>query len=378
MKVALNGTCFSDRPSGAKQRFIGIYRDLAPRLPNVKFVIFAPSDCRMEAWFRDIPNIQIRTTPIPSEGLVGKFIYSSVFWPRTFAREKFDLFEGFHLPLPKPSTGKVILTIHDVRRLNVDWNLPERFAFRHALGRALKNAHLVVTVSESMKQEIQPFCRNTPIQVIPNGLNLADREQPSDAALEAFRNDFRLPKAFILAIGHLEQRKNYLKLIEAIAYLRATGVQVCLVIVGNDGGERTLLEERIAAQRLSAQITLLSGLSDFEVRCAYALCSLFVFPSSYEGFGIPILEAMAAARPIVLSDISVFREITEGRSAYFSPTDPRDMARVIARVLFSPEEQARLIEYGLDRVRAYGYGRIGMRYEMLYRSLLGMPYSCVA
>ena len=326
----------------------------------------------MEEWFSGISNIQVRTTPIPSEGMIGKFVCSSFFWSRTLASEEFDLFEGFHLPLPKLPTGRSILTVHDIRRLHDTWNCPARFAFRHALGRALRNVDLVVTVSESMKQEMQPFCKNTPIHVIPNGLSIVDREQLPEAALEAFRIKFKLSNGFLLAVGHLEQRKNYLKLIEAIAHLRAAGSLVHLVIVGNDSGERARLKTLVSAHGLCGQITMLSGLSDSEVRCAYALCSLFVFPSTYEGFGIPILEAMAAARPMVLSDIPVFQEITEGRSAYFSPSDPRDMARVIARVLSSNQEQARLIEYGRERVRAYEYSNIVAQYERLYLSLLGI------
>ena len=327
----------------------------------------------MEEWFSGIPNIQVRVTPIPSEGIVGKFVHSSFFWTRTLASEKFDLFESFHLPLVKPPTGKSILTVHDIRRLHDNWNWPERFAFRYAFDSAVKNADLVVTVSESMKQEIQGFCSDTPIQVIPNGLNVVESEQPSDAACEVFRNKFGLPRAFILAVGHLEQRKNYPNLIGAIGNLRNIVPSVFLVIVGNDSGERSRLEAQIVAQRLSGQIKVLSGLSDFEVRCAYSLCSLFVFPSTYEGFGIPILEAMAAARPMALADIPVFREITDGRSAYFSSNDSQDMARVMARVLSSHQEQGRLIEYGRERVRTYAYSNIGAQYERLYASLLGLP-----
>ncbi len=341
-------------------------------MPHVDFVIFEPSDCRMEQWFSGFSNIEVRTTPIPSEGMVGKFLHSYFFWSRALASDKFDVFEGFHLPIPKPPTGKLVFTVHDIRRLHADWSRTERFAFRHALGKALKNADLVVTVSESMKQEIQPYCDNTPIQVVPNGLDTVGTAPPSYAALRAFRVKFGLPNAFILAVGHLERRKNYPKLIEAIATLRANGSQVSLVIVGNDSGERALLDAQISAKGLSQQIALLSGLSDFEVRCAYAACRLFVFPSTYEGFGIPILEAMDAACPMALADIPVFREITEGRSAYFSPDDPYDIARVIARILSSPQEQARLIEYGRERVKAYAYSNIVTQYERLYSRVLGM------
>ena len=371
MKVALNGTCFNDRPSGAKQRFLGVYRNLALRMPRVNFVVFEPADCRMKRWFSDFPNIQTRPTPIPSEGRVGKLLHASHFWSRTLSKERFDLFEGFHLPLPKASTAKSVLTIHDVRRLHNDWSLPGRISFRLALGRALKNTDLLITVSEAMKQELETYCGKTTIHVIPNGLETIACEPPSNASLQGFQLKFKLPDNFILTVGHLEPRKNYLKLIDAIAHLRAGGLSSNLVIIGNDSGERVKLQTRINQLKLSDQVTLLSGLSDLEVRCAYAMCRLFVFPSIYEGFGIPILEAMAAARPMALADIPVFREITEDSSAYFSPSDSKDMARTIERVLTSPEEQARLIAYGKTRIRTYSYENIGLQYERLYSSLLG-------
>ena len=359
MKVALNATCFNDRSSGAKQRFLGIYRNLAFRMPKVAFVIFEPADCRMESWFSDISNIQNRHTPIPSEGRFVKLFHASLFGSRALAHERFDLFEGFHLPLPKAPTGKTVLTVHDIRSSHTDSSWTRRIAFRHAFGGALKNADLVVTVSGAMEKEIQRHCGDTPIHVIPNGLETIHSKPPTDSVSQAFRHKFSLAETFILAVGHLERRKNHLKLIDAIAYLRASGLLCHLVIIGNDSGERALLEARIAEHNLNVQIVILSGLSDLEVRCAYELCCLFVFPSTYEGFGIPILEAMAAARPMALTNIPVFREITEGRSAYFSPEDPQDMAGTIERVLTSPKGQARLIKYGQERVRAYTYDNIG-------------------
>lgn len=372
MKVALNGTCFNDRPSGAKQRFLGIYRDLAVRMPQIEFVIFEPADCRMNQWFRGIPNIQTRPTPIPSEGRVGKLLQSAHFWSNTLASEQFDLFEGFHLPFPKVSAGKSVLTIHDIRSSRNDWSWPSQIAFRYAFSRAINSADIVITVSEAMKQEMKSHCGDKPIHVIPNGLDTIYSEPPSDALLDGFRRKFRLPETFILAVGHLERRKNYSKLIDAMAQLHATGLHCHLVIIGNDSGERTVLEKRITDHKLNGNITILSGLSDLEVRCAYALCSLFVFPSTYEGFGIPILEAMAASRPMALADIPVFREITEGCGTYFSPTDPQDMARTIKRILESPLEQVRLIKYGQERVRSYAYSNIGAQYLLLYTSVLGL------
>jgi len=348
-----------------------MYRALARRMPEVDFVVFEPSDCGMADWFSGLPNVQTRSTPIPSEGRWRKLFFSFRFWEDALRHNSFDLFEGFHLPLPKVPSAKTILTVHDVRRLHPDWAWHSRTAFRLALTRAISNADMVVTVSEAMKQEMMPYCGQTPVCVIPNGLEAAALDiKPSPDELAAFISKFGLPDRFLLAVGHLERRKNYPKLIEALACLHKMGQACHLLIVGNESGERAALQATIAANGLACSVTLASGLSDLEVCCAYALCELFVFPSTYEGFGIPILEAMAAGKPMVLSDIPVFREITESRSVYFSPDDAKDMALAIERVLTSSSLIEEDIAFGFHRLTAYDYSRIVDSYVYLYSQLL--------
>jgi glycosyltransferase involved in cell wall biosynthesis len=341
-------------------------------MPHIEFIVFEPADCRMEEWFLGLANVQTRPTPIPSEGRWRKLFHTSRFWSNALRKEPFDLFEAFHLPMPRISGVKTILTVHDVRRLHDDWGLFERYSFRYVLIHGIHNADVVVTVSEAMKQELTPYCNHTPICVIPNGLvDSATNHLPSATDLECFRSKYLLPRHYLLAVGHFEPRKNYLRLIEAIAFLRDAGHTYHLLIVGNDSGERAKLEAHIDACGLKGSVTLASGLSDMEVSCAYALCDLFVFPSTYEGFGIPILEAMVAGRPMALSDLPVFREITEGRSVYFSPSDPHDIALGIERALFSRDQTDQFVAYALERSKAYDYSLIASLYENLYLNLLG-------
>jgi glycosyltransferase involved in cell wall biosynthesis len=140
------------------------------------------------------------------------------------------------------------------------------------------------------------------------------------------------------------------------------------VLIGNDNGERKLIEERIRSANLSGQVQVFSSLSDLEIRCFYNLCSLFVFPSSYEGFGIPILEAMAAGCPMVLSDMPVFREITQDMGVYFAHDDTEAMASAIEKVLTSNSECARLIAYGKERVKDFSFQNLAGQIEQLYQS----------
>lgn len=369
MKIGLNATCLNDRPSGAKQRFVGIYGQLVKRLPNADFVVYEPKDCRVGAWFDGAANVTARRTPLLSEGRARKFLFGVGYWRMALPKESFDLFEGFNQPLVRAPTGKTLLTIHDIRRMYSEYGALERGVYKLALERSIARADHVITVSETMKQEILGFFPRVSISVIYNGLDAAEFATLTEANLQAFRRKHRLPENFILAVGHLERRKNYLRLIDAMARLRDRGHSCSLLIVGNDSGERQVIEERIDSAKLTGAVKFLSGLSDLEVRCAYKLCSLFVFPSSYEGFGIPILEAMAAGRSMVLSDIPVFREITQDRSVYFPHDDAEAMAAAIERVLSSGSERARLIDYGKERVEAFSFQSLSGQLESLYRSL---------
>lgn len=369
MRVGLNATCLSDRPSGARQRFVGIYGELVRRLPDTEFVVYEPADCLVGSWFDGASNVSVRQTPLPSEGRVRKFFGGSRYWPSALPRERFDVFEGFNLPLVRAPTGRTVLTIHDIRGVHSQWGALERAAYRAAFGRSLRNADHVITVSEAMKEEILNFYPGTPISVIYNGLDAQAFGRVSESDLMAVRQKYALPEDFILAIGHLEGRKNYLRLVDAISRLRDQGRSCSLLIIGNDSGSRKAIEDRVASSNLLGCVTILSGLSDLEVRCAYKLCSLFVFPSSYEGFGIPVLEAMAAGRPMVLSDIRVFREITQESGVYFPHHDVEAMAFAIEKVLSSTSERTRLVEYGNERVQAFSFQSLAGQVELLYRSL---------
>ena len=112
---------------------------------------------------------------------------------------------------------------------------------------------------------------------------------------------------------------------------------------------------------------ILKNLPDLEVRSLYRLCTLFVFPSIYEGFGIPLLEAMAAQCPLVVSDLSVFREITENQSLYFDQNQAESIADVILKAYSSEPEQKRLIAYGNNRVKAFRYDKLAQDLGRIYR-----------
>lgn len=368
LKIGLNATCLNDRPSGARQRFVGIYSELFKQLPDSEFVIYEPIDCRVGSWFDGVTNVFVKQTPIPSEGRIQRLIGGFRYWGAELAREKFDFFEGFHLPLIKAPTGKTLVTIHDIRGVNSEYGAISRTVYKKILDKSISAADHVITVSETMKEEILRYYPDTSISVIYNGFDIHGLDGVTELAMLTVRQKLALPEEFLLAVGHFEERKNYFRLIEALSILRDRGCSCPLVIIGNDNGGRHTLEKRIESLNLSGHVKILSGLSNLEVHCAYKLCSLFIFPSTYEGFGIPILEAMAAGRPMVLSDIAVFREITQNHGIYFPYDDVQLMASAIETGLSSSVERTRLIDYGNERIKDFSFINLAAQIVSLYKS----------
>lgn len=369
MKIGLNATCFNDRPSGAKQRFVGIYTELFRHLSADEFVVYEPSDCRMHDWFDGAQNAVFKQTPLSSNSRLKKHLRGLRFWPAMLKAENFDLFESFHLPLVKAPSGRTILTIHDIRGIMMSGGWRERLVYKVILEKALKAADHVVTVSGAVKKEVLEHYPNTSISVIYNGIEIEPFQNiPALESLKVKQN-CGLAENFLLAVGHFEKRKNYIGLIDALGNLHERGYRTHLVIIGNDSGESVVVQQRVNDLKLSSYVKILSGLTDAEVRCIYSLCELFVFPSAYEGFGIPILEAMAAKRPVVLSDIPVFQEITQGQGAYFSHDNADSIASTIEKVLLSAEDRDRLVQYGDRRVQDFSFRNIALDLAQVYRSL---------
>ncbi|UZK69014.1 glycosyltransferase family 4 protein [Sphingomonas sp. S1-29] len=357
MRVGLNATCFDDRPSGANQRFRHLYGALIRRNPAISFVIYEPADQRIGDWFADAPNIIVRRTPMPSSGRWPRFRAGLGYWRRTLAADRLDLFETFTLPLVR-APCPTMLTIHDLRPLQRDRPLIERAVAPAIVSHALARADRIITVSQAMRAELLAFRPGTQVSVVYNGVSA--RAAASGALPPG------MPSRFMLAVGHLEPRKNLELAIDAVAVLRDRGCARPLVIVGNDAGSLAALQARIARLALGALVWIIEHADDATVGALYAACHMVVVPSRYEGFGIAVIEAMAAERPVVTSDTAVFREVSEGQGAYMPLDDAVAAAEVIERVWSDPIARERLIGYGARRIGDFAFDRLADQIAALY------------
>jgi glycosyltransferase involved in cell wall biosynthesis len=369
MRVGLNATCFNERPSGAKQRFCGIYGALIRRCPEIEFVIYEPADCRVASWFADAANVTVRRTPLPSSGPMDRMLRGLTYWPGALKRDRLDLFEQFNLSLVRASECPTILTVHDVRKVLTGVPRFRRMVNGIILRRCLRQADHIITVSNTMRLEILAFEPGISVTTVYNGVDSQMFEQVSLEEAIKTREAFGLWPEFILAVGHLEPRKNYINLVRAIAKQGEHGQRTPLVIIGNNGGAEDTIRQEIKDLGLADFVRILSGVSDQELVNLYALAAVVVFPSVYEGFGIPVLEAMAAHRPLLLSNIGVFRELTEDQGAYFPPDDIDAIARAIDEMRLNPERQRSVVAYGERRVHDFSFENLADQVEQIYRRI---------
>ena len=158
-------------------------------------------------------------------------------------------------------------------------------------------------------------------------------------------------------------------MIRAIKILNGNQQKLNLIIVGQKANETTNISKLIKDLNLSSRVKIFENLSDYELRCFYKLSNLFVFPSIYEGFGIPILESMASDIPLVLSDSEIFREITLNKYIYFDPYDPLSIATKIKYVLSDKNLVNNMISFGKRRVKMFTTANQSKNLIKFYKSI---------
>lgn len=364
MKIGINATSLNNRPSGAKQRFVGLYGELFRANPNVEYLIYEPRDCRVAGWFAESPNVRAIATPLPSDTRWGRFTGGLGYWRGQLKRDRLSLFETLHLPLLRAPDCPTVLTVHDARPVLPAVPGPIRAFNRFILERALNKADHVVTVSETMKDELLALCPSARVSAIYNGID------PAPFRLSNALRPSPIEGRFLLAVGHFEKRKNYVTLVRAMDRLRRIDPNLKLVIVGKDGGTLRETAAQVVQLGLSTTVRLFHDVNECDLVSLYLRAQMLVFPSAYEGFGIPILEAMAADTAMALSALAVFRELTQDRAIYFDPYDAVGMADSIARLLSSAQRQNEQRHYGATRIADFSFHALAAELARLHTMLV--------
>lgn len=303
------------------------------------------------------------------------FLWYRMGWPAldVFFKTALDLTHS-PTPLPLPTNGKKVITVYDL----FFFEHPEltdretRQTFLRGVADSVENADGIVTISHSTEDQIvRRFCVDREkIRVISPGIDLDKWKQVEQQDLDRIKTDFDLPPDFLLFVGAFEPRKNLPNLLRALKIVHDRYRKIPLVLIGRKGQDSDNVRKGIQDLELESWVKVLGYMDDTKLKCVYRLASLFVFPSLWEGFGIPLLEAMASRLPIVTSRISALPEIARDAAEYADPQDPGDIAAKIIDVLANRDLREKITSAGEKRVQYYSWERAAAETLDFYRILM--------
>ncbi len=283
---------------------------------------------------------------------------------------------------PVGCTTPVVVSVHDVSFLEH----PEYFTRGRAwqlqwtVKRTVNRAAKILTGTEFSRKSILKVygdLEEEKVVVVPNAAASGFRPIARDAAAAAVRERFSIAAPFILSVGDLQPRKNHIGLIRAFARLVAAHPQLKhnLVLAGKPTWFADRVRDAARESGVSDRIQFFGFVSDDDLLQLYNACDLLVFPSFYEGFGLPALEAMACGRSVVCSNTTALPEVVDGAAILFDPYRVDEIARAIADLLLDAELRARMERLGLQRAAHFSWQKTAEKTLEVFREVARQPAS---
>jgi glycosyltransferase involved in cell wall biosynthesis len=296
--------------------------------------------------------------------------------PMHLRREGIDLFHAPHYVLPPLTPCKSVVTIHDCIHLRFPQYLPNRLAYAYArssLWFATHRSNRVLTVSEASKRDILRYFHvpEGKIDVIYNAIDERFGEPPSPEEIERVRDRYQLNAPYVLYAGNIKPHKNLERLIEAFHMLRRGDLEhVKMLIIGDEISKYATLRRAVHKYKLHKHVRFFGFVPDKTLAVLYRLARAFVFPSLYEGFGLPPLEAMASGTPVITSNISSLPEVVGDAAILIDPYDASAIADAMRRILLDSDLREDLRQRGLRRVSEFSWERSVRRVREIYEEVL--------
>jgi glycosyltransferase involved in cell wall biosynthesis len=349
MNIALDGMPLASQLTGVGHYTAELARNLAVVAPSDSFTLVAPNGLLKRRWW--------------SLGL-----------PLHLLRNSFDLFHGTNYEVPLWSRRPSVVTIHDLSLL-LHPEVHEQRLVRRARWRLplmAKSASKIITPSASVKSEVCEML-GVPaekVAVTPEAPRPAFKRR-KDAGVAELLKRLGLDGDFVLYVGTIEPRKNLRRLVEAFErLLRSTSLSPKLVIAGGKGWLMDDFDSLIRQKGMADRVCLTGYLEDADLCGLYSTCAAFVYPSLYEGFGLPPLEAMACGAPVITSRIPSIMETVGSAARLIDPTDVDDLAQAMKEFLNDKNAREHYAELGTNHVKQFSWEQTAAKTLDVYRELL--------
>lgn len=360
---------FYKQPGGIGTYLGNLLPGLAACLPESQFLLIHHGS-EVARPFPDVERITMMRLP-------GSREVTGVLW-HTLQRpvvEKhlgpLDLVHAPSLVFP-PSLAPLVATVHDLCVVKFPGAFPAqwRVFHRRGLGLILKKARIILADSHSTARDLRLLCgkKDNRVRVVPLGV-----EDPPDVEEDQVRRVLEkhdLEPGYLLFVGTIEPRKNLSRLVQAYASLDEEEKRAArgLILVGAQGWLGRWELSRVLSQD---GVRWLGYLPREELEAVFRGAGVFVYPSLYEGFGLPVLEAMARGVPVITSKTSSLREVAEGAAILVDPEDVMDLRKALRRLIRDEEMRVQLAEFGKERASSYPWSRTVELTAQAYRDTAG-------
>jgi len=361
MKIGISAFATDSGKSGISQYAANVVGRLVALAPQHDFVAFINrSDAAwVQTWH---PRLEVVALPDWTGHPVAGIFWHIASLPRMLHRHRCDLvfMPAGNRRLAWSYGVSSVGTVHDFSQLHVPqkYDAARMFYIMRVLPRMMRRLTRVISVSESTRRDLESFARVHAgrIRVIYNGADLQRfAPRPQASARAELPTELRIPKRYVLYISRLEHPgKNHVRLLEAFAALkRTTDLPHKLVLVGGRWSGAEIIDARVRELGLNDQVVLPGFVPNEAIPALYAAADAFAFPSLFEGFGIPLLEAMASGTPVCAANTSSIPEVVGDAGLLFDPLDVPAMTDCLGRLLQDQPLRQRLIAAGIERAAGF-------------------------
>jgi glycosyltransferase involved in cell wall biosynthesis len=344
---------------------------LVHQYPDDQYFLFNPGSSK-PLFITPDSSIEIRPDNLWWKFL--KSIWRSYHISSLVNEVKLDIYHGLshELPVSIEKTGiKLIVTIHDLIYLRYPEFYPtiDRKIYDRKFRRACKIANRIHAISEQTKRDVMDLFSvpEEKIVVIYQSINPVFFEQVEMARKEELRKRYQLPKKFILSVGTVEPRKNLLGLLEGMT-LSKTYIPV--VVVGKTTDYQHKVQKFIEADLNRLEVFFLPRIQDDELAALYQMAEVMVYPSLYEGFGLPVAEAQASGCPVITSNTSSLPEVGGDAAKYINPEKPEEIGKALKSLLANQTIRKSLIVKGRINAQRFTPENFAKQFKQLYNNLL--------
>lgn len=373
MRIAFDATAAPPQPVGAGNYILQMAQALSRLGAELELVVFAQKTGTQSLRLTNTPKVKLIVQP--DRKPVERLAWEQVRLPGLLRKEGIDLLHSPHYTLPVLSKGPVVVTIHDCSffRYPQLHLAGKRLFFRTFIHLSARRGAALIAVSESTRRELLHFVRISPqkIHTVHEGVSPDFHPIRDDQRIQTVRARYDLPQDFILFVGLIEPRKNLPDLLRAVKIVSKQHGNLQLVIAGRLGWKTREVFELLERLDLKSRIRLTGYIPQDDLPVLYNMSRFLVYPSQYEGFGLPVLEAMACGTPVITTQVSSMPEVAGDVGLLVPAGDVDALAQGIQRLWQDSALRRVMSDRGVQRAAGFTWERAARQTLEVYRHVLG-------